>query len=153
MSKHRERFGNVPDGDFGLMPQGKYPVKVIAADVHDSKSSGNPTWYLDLEVYGDTYAGKKLWLMIGMGDKSASMRKGTLTALGLDTSGDMDLDLIDDVLNRKALAEVYHEKGQDGEMREKVRRLRSIKRTNEEGPSAKLSDEQFEEQMSDGVPF
>ena len=147
MSQYRESYANVPDGDFALMPPGIYQIKVIGADVHGSKSSGEPTWYLDLEVIGLKYPGKRLWFTVGMSDKAISFRKGTLTALGLDTSLDEKWDLIDDVLGRIALAEVYHQKGQDGVTREKVKRLRSAKATT----STDLPDDELPD--FGGTPF
>jgi hypothetical protein len=155
MSEHRESYDDTPDGNFSLMPAGFYPVRVIAADVHPSKSSGADTWYLDLEVHGPKYAGKKLWLTVGMSDNAKGIRKGVLTALGLDTAGTAKLDLVDDVLNRKAVAEVYHEKGRDGVEREKVRRLRSAGGSADQGPAAQdeFSDGQVHGGEGDEIPF
>lgn len=124
MSRYRERYDDVEGGDFSLMEEGKYPVKVIAAVVKPSKASGTDTWCLDLEVTGQKYAGRKLWLYISMKPEAAPVRKGTMTALGLDTKATVEYDLVDDVVGRTALAEVYHDSYQ-GVPREKVKRLRS----------------------------
>jgi len=126
MSRYRESYRNVPDGDFELIPEGKWPVRVINASVRPSKSSGMDTWCLDLEIEGYKFAGRKLWLYVSMKPEALPIRKGNMTALGLDTSSDVDYDLVDDVINRKALAEIYHDTYQ-GQKREKVKRLRSIK--------------------------
>jgi len=125
MSRYKESYSDVPGGDFELIPEAKYPVRVVSADVRPSKSSGMDTWCLDLEIEGPKYAGRKLWLYISMKPEAVGVRKGAMTALGLDTSQMVNYDLIDDVIDRKALAEVYHDEYQ-GEKRAKVRRLRSL---------------------------
>ena len=126
MSRHRENFDDTPDGDFSLMPEGTYEVKILNATVGPSKSSGIDVWCLDMEITDRMFTGRRLWLYISMKPEAKSMRKGTLTALGVNTAEGERPDLIDDVIGRKALAIVYHDTYQ-GQKREKVKRLRSIK--------------------------
>lgn len=152
MSRYRERYDGVPGGDFELMEEGKYPVKVIAAAVRPSKASGTDTWCLDLEIIGRRYAGRKLWLYISMKSEAAPVRKGTMTALGLDTSAGVDYDLIDDVVGRNALAEIYHDTYQ-GEKREKVKRLRSIAPEQTAAPVEADDEINLEDCNPDEVPF
>lgn len=149
MSGYRENYRGVPDGEFKLMPEGNYPVKVANATVSQAKSSGKDTWCLELEITGPRYAGRKLWLYHGMSEGARPMRKGTMTALGLNPEDDNDL--IDDVLNRKALAVVYHDI-YNGQKREKVKRLRSMKRS-EEVVDEFNSGEVLGSDLGDGVPF
>ena len=122
MSDYRESYNGVPDGDFPLIPIGRYLVRVTNAAIKPAKTSGQETWCLDLEIIDGEYKGRKLWLYHGMSDEARSMRKGTIRSLGFDT--DTEVDLIDDVLGKKAIAEVYHDEYK-GETREKVKRLRS----------------------------
>lgn len=147
MSYHKESYSDIPDGDFELIPAGKWPVKVVNAAVRPSKSSGMDTWCLDLEIEGHKFAGRKLWLYISMKPEAAPIRKGTMTALGLDTTQDIQYDLVDDVVGRKALAEIYHDVYQ-GQKREKVKRLRTLK----EPVSKPATDDIFDEGFG-SVPF
>lgn len=151
MSRYGENYHGVSGGDFDLMPEGRYPIRVINSRVADSKSSGNPTWYLDLEITGSKYAGRKLWLTISMGTAAAPIRKGTMTALGFDTSQDVRYDLVDDVIGRVAIADVYHDE-YEGNKREKVRRLRSMKNPEPVAPE-RNADEELEEANPDEIPF
>jgi hypothetical protein len=149
MSRYRENYRGVPDGEFELMPEGNYPVKVVNATVSPSKSSGKDTWCLELEVTGLRYAGRKFWLYHGMSEEARPMRKGTMTALGLNPEDDNDL--IDDVMGRKALAVVYHDT-YNGQKREKVKRLRSMKKS-EESVDEFSSGEVQGSDSGDGIPF
>ena len=130
MSSYKENFSGVQGSDFSLMPEGLYKVAVIEARVAESKK-GNLTWYIDLEVIDENYAGSKLWFMVGMSENAKAIRKGTLTALGIDTSDTANPDLIDDVIGCRAMAEIYHDEW-NGEKRAKVKRLRSIKKDAED---------------------
>jgi len=144
MSQHRENYRGVPDGDFELMPEGNYPVKVTNATVGQAKSSGKDTWCLELEIVGQNYAGRKLWLYHGMSEEARPMRKGTIRALGLDP--EMEIDLVDDVLGCRATAVVFHDT-YNGQLREKVKRLRSMEQV------APGQMKIGEVESSDEVPF
>jgi len=148
MSRYKENYRGVPSGDFETMPEGNYLIEVINASVYEAKSSGKDTWCLELEVIEPSkFAGRKLWLYHGMSEEARSMRKGTMTALGLDPEADNDL--IDDVIGLKALATVYHDEW-NGQKKEKVRRLRSIKPT----ALANIEPEaDLEESNPEDIPF
>lgn len=123
MSNHRENYRGVPDRDFEIMPEGEYQVEVLKSSIGASKSSGNLTWCLELGVLDRRYVDRKLWFYISMSEKAKSMRKGAITAMGLDPES--DVDLIDDVITHQAKAVVFHDTF-NGRTREKVRRLRSL---------------------------
>ena len=122
MSNHKEDYDNVPDNDFDLIPSGPYPVRVLNATVGPSKSSSFDVWCLDLEITGDRFAGRRLWLYISMKEEAKGVRKGVTKALGITTK---PVDLIDDVKGRKAIAQIYHEEW-NGKTREKVKYLKPI---------------------------
>lgn len=126
MSRYKEDLSDVQGGDFELIPAGRYPVVVTNATIEQAKTSGNDIWKLEMEITAGRFAGRKLWLNISMIDKARPIRKGTLTALGVDTT--QMVDYLDDVIGRKADAEVFVDEYQ-GNKREKVKRLRTPKTT------------------------
>ena len=145
MSRYKESYKDVQGGDFPLMPEGRYSVKVATSIVKDSKA-GNPTWFLELDVLRLKFAGRKLWFNCSMSDAAKGIRKGTLTALGLDTDSEVAIDLIDDVIGLVCDAEVFHDE-YNGVKREKIKRLRS-----KENKTVTAKDV-AEELGSDDLPF
>ena len=119
---YKEHYRGVSDGDFDLMPEGDYPIKITESSIGQSKSSSNDTWKLVMEVTAGEYQGRKLWFYVSMSEKAKGIRRGTMTALGFDP--EMENDLTDDVINKTAKAEVFHET-YEGKTREKVKRLRT----------------------------
>ena len=124
---YRENYRDTQGGDFELMPEGRYPIKIIASSIGASKSSGKDSWKLEMEVVGPRFSGRKLWLYVSMSPEAKGVRKGTMTALGFDTNNPEtgDFDLLRDPINCRAYAEIFHDEYQ-GTKREKVKRLRSM---------------------------
>ena len=152
MSIYRENYRGVSGGEFELMPEGEYEVKVVNSTISPAKSSGKDTWCLEFEIVGPKYAGRKLWLYHGMSEEARPMRKGTITSLGLNPENDNDL--IDDVKGLRAKAIVYHDRF-DGQKKEKIKRLRSLDKTTakEQAPANEFESGEVLGGGEDGVPF
>jgi len=122
MSRHRERFSPEDGGNFDEIPAGRYPVKVLGAAVEPwSQTNPDLKWALTLEILAGPFARRRLWLNIGMTEKAKGIRLGALSALGVNWK-DQDVDLIEDVVNRRAIAETFV----DETYGTKVKRLRSL---------------------------
>lgn len=125
MSNYKENHSQTPD--FDVVPAGTYSVQVEESSIGDGKDPAKPkVWTIKLCIIGGKFANRYLWFRLSMGDTSAGFRKGSLTALGLDTKANVSYDLIEDVIGRKAMAEVTIDDTFDGTPRNKVRRLRSL---------------------------
>jgi len=121
---YRENYSKVPD--FDVLPADTYPIQVEESIIADGKDPKKPkVWTLKLCITNGKYVNRFLWARWSMGDSSTGFRKGTMTALGLDTKRDESYDLIEDVVGRKALAEVVIDDSYDGVPRNKVKRLRT----------------------------
>jgi len=151
MNSYIENYDDVPEKSYDLIPAGEYPVKVLDSMIGPSKSSGQDTWYLTLMIKSPpAYIGRMLFLTVGMSDTAKGIRKGVTEALGIVHK---PVDIIKDVMNKTAIAIVYHELWQ-GENKPKVKRLKPIK---EEVP---IWPEQMpeptvkvEEELDDTTPF
>jgi hypothetical protein len=150
MSRHRERYNDVPDVDFELIPEGRYQVKVIESVVVE-KPGKNDQWKLTLEITRGQFKGRLLWATYSMIDKAKGFRKGAITAMGLDPEG--EVDLIDDVQGRRCYAEVNHE-DYEGKTYSRVKRLRSIGEAEKERQSVEDKvKEETDPANQDDIPF
>ena len=152
MSRHRERFSPEDGGNFEEIPAGRYLVKVLGAAVEPwSQTNPDLKWVLTLEILAGPFARRRLWLNIGMTEKAKGIRLGALSALGVNWK-DQDVDLIEDVVNRRAIAETFV----DETYGTKVKRLRSDEKvapgqaTVDEFDSGQVLGREGEE---DSVPF
>jgi len=145
MSNYKEKYDDTPESSFDLMPAGEYVVQVENATVSPSKKSGMDTWCLFLKVVEGRHIGRKLWLHISMKGEAKGVRRGALNALGLETQHSENIDLIDDVLDRKAIAIVFHDT-YEGEKKEKVKRLKHL-------AVGKPVKQEAEELVDPSIPF
>lgn len=147
MSKHRERYNDVPDVDFELIPEGRYPVRVTESAIIE-KPGKNDQWKLTLEITREPMKGRLLWATYSMIEKAKGFRKGAITALGLNS--EEEIDLIDDVQGRRCVAEVNHE-DYEGKTYARVKRLRSISESEQKQDA--IQQAVAEETKSDDIPF
>lgn len=142
MSQHREHFRS------DQVPDGKYPVKVLAADIGPwSQANQDDRWQLELEIMSGEYQGRRLWYKVGMSEKATGYRRGTLTALGINWR-DHDVDLIDEVIGKHCDAEIVYNADYD---RAEVKRLRSQK--SDVAPGQTDIGELPEIEIPDNCPF
>lgn len=124
---YKENYKDTKDTHV-LIPVGNEIVKCVKSWIASSQN-GNPTWYMNFEIIVGKFKGEILKYTTSMGDKSKPYRKGNLTAMGFDTTNDIEYDLEDDVIDRICLATIYHDDfiGQSGDKItvSKIKMLRS----------------------------
>lgn len=89
----RYDFSSVEDADsFVSVPEGEYPCRV--ADVREGRSrDGAPRWSLRLEVTEGEWAGRTAaWDSLTWSERGIHRVKTVLTAFGLDTRGEIELE-------------------------------------------------------------
>lgn len=109
---------NVEEVSFDLLPTGEYPVRVVEAEIKDTKAGTGQYINVQLEVIGDSYTGRKLFhafniknpnakaVQIGLGQLKSMLTKANSKKLKLDSPNDL--------LNLEFVAVVKIQKGRDG---------------------------------------
>jgi len=90
----RINFAEVEDMEstsFSPIPDGSYPCRVAdVKDGHQTKS-GDEMWRLEFEIISGDFKGRRLFDNMIFSQKAASRVKLICSRLGIDTSGEVDL--------------------------------------------------------------
>lgn len=145
----RDDLRGVKDG-YELIPAGKYEVKVKESAIVPTRDNAGELWKLTLEVMSGEFEGRLIWFQCSMSDAARPIRKGTCTALGLNTE-EKPVDLQDDVIGCRALAEVYIDT-YNGTEQSKVKRLRTLNKMSASEVS-NLRNIKTEDLSGEDLPF
>ena len=109
----RYDFSDVEDADsFVSVPEGEYACRV--AEVREGQSrEGAPRWSLRLEVIEGDWAGRTAaWDSLTWSQRGIHRVKLALTALGLDTRGELEVES-HELVGREALVRLMLEERED----------------------------------------
>ncbi len=90
-------FGKLPDNDFEVLPQDRYNVECIEAEMGTSKA-GNKKIKTQFKVSGGDYNNRRLWNDFSLVPKAQFVLKAYFEAADLNTSGPIEVDDIPKML-------------------------------------------------------
>ena len=133
------------DGEFEVLPRGKYLCTIDETEYSTSKAKGTPMITIRLEVTDGDYTGRKLWYRTFFTAKTIGRLKRDLRILTgkvpktLSKEGFRKLADSGDMLGNEVLADVKI-RTYEGDKRNEVRRIMSAEDATEEGDGGFLDD-------------
>ena len=113
-------FSNISDiADFSPVPEGQYLCRLVDLET-DLTRSGDEMWKLRWQVEGGEHDGRLLFDNLVFTLRAMSRVKLICASVGLDVSGQLDLDPAM-LLDKRALVETYQEEYEDDKGQSKVR--------------------------------
>jgi hypothetical protein len=115
----RVDFPSISDtADFSPLPDGDYVCQLTDVEIDHTKA-GDEMWKLRWAVQDGEFAGRLLFDNLVFSQKALSRVKLVCGVLGIDTSGQLDLQP-DMLLDKRALVSTYQEEYVDGQGRTKI---------------------------------
>ena len=137
----RINLSGVESFSFEPIPAGTYPAKITDGEMVEVRNqgrlpAGTPGVNWEFTIQGGEYDGRKVWMNTWIAESTMPGLKALLEASGRFTPEQLDGDLdfeIEDLIGSDVLV-VVRQRLYQGEMRNDVRRVKSI--SGEEAPTA-----------------
>ena len=131
-------MSEVKEASFEPVPAGNYRVAVSGCEYQISQSSSKPMWSMVFDIVDGEFAGRKLFAYWSFSEKAIPMTKGNIKAVNpaiaeLTSFDPKKIAENGEMLGFEANARVVQEKGNDGEMRNVVKRMRPVGEAGEDG--------------------
>lgn len=122
-------FSDTPDDQ--IIPEGVYVVEVAKATLGTSQSSGNPMMTVNFNVIEGERSGSKLVSFMSLQPQALFTLKGFLKALGVDTSGGVQLST-EEYVGQQLRVKVTVGKDNDGDKRNNIKKFLPLQEDDEE---------------------
>jgi len=101
-----------------LIPEGRYPARIDKIEERPSKKGEVPSWNITFAITSDEAQGRKAFNTFGMAPNALWKFRELLEAIGVEASGEADLDS-DDYLGQEVGIIITHEE-YEGKLRTRI---------------------------------
>ena len=109
-----------PESGFVILPEGLYPVKLIAIDTDKTTRDGSEMWALTFVITGGPFEGRYIYDLMPFSERALPRVKLICSRLGVDVTKDGPIDVErGHILNTTCEVQVAHEE-YEGKTRAKI---------------------------------